>query len=482
MATLTTGQTELRQVERSRALADALQKMSVGFEPIAHPAQGWAKLAQAWAAASINNQARRREEEIAEQQRQAFAQALGPQYAYSSEITGMGGKDDLGQDVPSVFNQVQTAPGLPQQQIDMLMALDPQTRGAVLGGFLEQQMKAQAGITPQQLTPRNPTDPYDAVGPRVVTIPGQEPFEAEILRNMQGQLGYTDESNQFVPVSGDWLSEPISKTQEVPAASRMELSEQFAAGMSTLGELNRLEELVGLDGQSEESLAGSVFQIAEAFRSNINVLWGRTQVLVRGKVAEDVGQLSGTELGVYQNYTLENATDRDRQKYSQATMEANMTAWQQLQRLDAATQQLSISIAYSLARIADPGGRLSEMDVLNQIRSLGLQNPSKDRRLAAINEAKITFADQMYNRYSMYRANDINVELPPEFMNDLQRIRSGVRQTPSNEPPKAWIPYLENYAAEIERMRKAAEGMSPAEVRAFEREKGLPVGILGNGG
>ena len=67
-------------------------------------------------------------------------------------------------------------------------------------------------------------------------------------------------------------------------------------------------------------------------------------------------------------------------------------------------------------------------------------------------------------------------------MNDLQRIRSGVRQTPSNEPPKAWIPYLENYAAEIERMRKAAEGMSPAEVRAFEREKGLPVGILGNGG
>jgi len=78
MTTLSTGQRQLQQIERSRALADAMQQQAISIAPIQHPLQGLAKLAQAWASSRINTISRESEDRITKEQNEALAQVLAP--------------------------------------------------------------------------------------------------------------------------------------------------------------------------------------------------------------------------------------------------------------------------------------------------------------------------------------------------------------------------------------------------------------------
>ena len=76
MATLSTNQRQLQQVERRRELADAMTQQALTFQPIRHVNQGLAQLAQAFAANAINRRADKDETAASEAEQKALAEAL----------------------------------------------------------------------------------------------------------------------------------------------------------------------------------------------------------------------------------------------------------------------------------------------------------------------------------------------------------------------------------------------------------------------
>jgi len=486
MTTLDANRQRLVQLQRSRAIADALTAQALKPREIRHPYQGMAQLAEALAGGLLGIQNAKYEKEAAEERRQAMIEALGPQ---TQEIVipqeqnaspvqpqqiwqdpnqaGM----PMPQSSPVGKSMEVTTPGiLNQQQLEMLMSLPPDEREAVWAKTVLHQ------FTPD---PTKRQDPYDSVGNREIRVPGQEPYEAEVLRdNRSGLFVLMDANNRPIPVDARHIGGPITRSQDVPVSVAAKYAEQFAAAQSTLGEINRLGDFVARGGLAQESNLGAAFAMAEGVRSTFAGLYDRFEILVGGKPVRDTGQLAKAQ--TFAGYGDASVTERDKRRYSGDTIKQNLTAWQELQKLDAATQQLAISIAYSLARIADPGGRLSEMDVLNQIRSLGLQQASVERRLSALTEARITFADQVYNRYANLKANGIEVSMDPALMNDIMAIRSGEYPDFQMSGASVYVPFLEDPTKApffsqkvVDEMRKA----SPQVRRQYEKDYGLPAGI-----
>jgi len=163
------------EVRRNQEMADLLLTQSSRPQPIGHWTQGLAQLANAMNAQIYRQRASKGETALKEQK----ARALG--------------------DVLSQF---------PQDQRSMLGGLaeyNPDIGNAVLGGAIGDRMKA----------PPPPEKP-SRIGQRVVSIPGQQPFEAEVWSNIDQT---TNLPNQFivrdgnaVPLQSDWITTPVERS------------------------------------------------------------------------------------------------------------------------------------------------------------------------------------------------------------------------------------------------------------------------------
>lgn len=179
MASLNTNQMEMAQIIRRQQLAEALQQQAMSLEPIQHPYQIMAKMAQAWLGGRMGKSADEELQALQDQRSAALAKALGPRYeeylssspAQQSPVANQPrqhlwqGEQLPNSPIPSPgpmelnqLNRVQTDPGLPQRQIDMLMAMDPE----IINSVLAQKTMVDMGITPQQIagqfrTPQQPS-------------------------------------------------------------------------------------------------------------------------------------------------------------------------------------------------------------------------------------------------------------------------------------------------------------------------------------
>lgn len=427
MATLATGKSALSQVDRSRQLAAALQQMAMSFEPIAHPYQGLAKLAQAWAANQVMKAADRRESEIAKEQQQMLVNALSPvemqiptretDMPVMGEIAvnpgDMSGVDvntfgPMGSGTPVTIER-------PKSAAEMLQALPAEIGQGVLQDYLTQMLMAQSGITPQQLTQRQ-SDLYTSVGTRQIEVPGQKPFEAEVFREKRapGRVGLIGPDGTLTPIDSQFIKGAIDKTQDIPygTSDYADFEATVTEAVTALDQIDRLRTNIVAGGLTQKTAIGGISAVLDNFAASLGQLGLRLNRDQEGVMLDR---------GFYSKFRV---TEADREKYSAARISEIERAWKRFSALDAENQQISIALAYTLARIADPGGRLSEMDVMNQMLSLGLDQPSSERRLAALASAERTFAKTIETRlfFARQRAGENAPQLPPGFENRINSI------------------------------------------------------------
>lgn len=418
MATLESGSNRLAQIDRRRNLADQLSKMALegpGVQNFRHPLQGWAMLAQALAANYNRSRADKMQKEHDRSRQQALLDALQPvQEPVVQQFEKIEGTMPDGSPIPAIPNQTFKQPGggvasYPRDKTmeELITSLPPDlAEPAILAG-IEARMKSQYGTQ---------KDRYKKVGDYDVSGKGLE--SVPIHRDTQtGQLGLL-EATGFRPVNSSELSE-INRQSDVPVATREKQLQTYTQAAVAMDQIDRLRELVAMGGLTEDTFIGNARSFANnvvnAFRSA-----GLTvEAAFNGGTAADRGQLLNPDY-----YKSLDVTEQDKIKYDLDTIAANQEFLGEFNALDAKTQQLSIAIAYTLARIADPGGRLSEMDVMNQVRSLGLHSMSQARRLAALEEAEKTFAETVWQTYEMQQANGIAPNLPPGFEARIQSIRN----------------------------------------------------------
>jgi hypothetical protein len=446
MATLETGRSQLQQIERSRQLAAALQQMATSFGPVVHPYQGLAKLAQAYVGVVANKAADSREKELAEERSKALAEALSPVTVPGGQLPssqaniggipeqisipgrrGPGGQQEaptnmMLEGIPDKAN----IPGMkygsyerPRSLSEMLSLLPAEYGESVLSDVAKQQLLANAGLTPQQLAARNPGDLYASVGTRTVTMPGQEPFEAELFREKAapGRVGLLDATGQMRPLDTSWISGAVDVTSEKPWSvnERSDFQSTATEAITAFDQIDRLRKNIPLGGLTQKTAVGMVSAFFDNAASTLDQIGLRLN-------RENEGVL--IDAGAYKSLDV---TDEDRDKYSSARISEIQSGWKRFSVLDAANQQIAISLAYTLARIADPGGRLSEMDVMNQMLALGLDQPSPERRLSALNEAERTFAKTVETRlwFARNAPGNENLAVPPVLERKLQSVLGG---------------------------------------------------------
>ena len=491
MATLNTNATQLQQLDRRRELASALQQSGSSIAPITHVNQGLAKLMQALAANAINKRADKDEQSIAEKRRKAIAAALDPTIfdpdrRGDSEFLVSGAQpegDVQGVDVHS-FERLGSRRNKTGDEATegLFAALSPDNAEAVI-----------ANILTQQLTGENDEDRFELVGKgNLIDMgDGTPPFEAQVVmtNGPDRQLGITDGRGGFTPLASNQIKGATQRTQDTPLALNKQdisaIQDEMIIAISALDELSRLKLVIDRGGLMEESTVGGIRKGMGSFIATIESLGETfTRRPDEDRISSPQLQADGT-LG----YTFQTASadynsaahqaaikTGNARQYSKREIALNKEFFNRFSKLDGATQQLSISIAYTLARIADPGGRLSEMDVLNQMRGLGLDSANKDRRLSAISQAERTFAVKANAQlfFAKKRAKESGVELPipPGFEENIRAIL---------DRPPFGTPVEETSLAQplsqqqvIDRIRS----MSPEERRTLEVQQGLEHGSL----
>jgi hypothetical protein len=454
MATLATGKSALAQVDRSRQLATALQQMAVNFEPIQHPYQGLAKLAQAWVASRMMKNADKREKEIANEQRQMLIDALSPvEYEiptreYDTPVIGevayepdmISGVDvtnfgPLGSGEPIRDTRQKT----PQE---MIAALDPTIGQEVLGKILVSNMTQKPTDLQQKLALIQQLDPDDSLGllssfalegglnmgkTNFLKHGSEKPITAVVIN---GRLFENDPKakhgiGQPIDMNSGQIIGTTVQVSSLADLKGLKIPQSMVQGVVTLDQFNQLEQLVRSGGvDNMETFAGwvrsagintvaSARQLAQSLGISFDYLDNPT-IRIGGRTVIDRGQLVRLD-------SRGNPTNwEDEQAIS------SFNEWRRLGNIDAATTQLGITIAYTLARIADPGGRLSEMDVMNQMRGLQLTSSDEQVRLVALERAKRTFAMTMKEQIDFAERMGQQVNVKPGFMEELDQI---IRET-----------------------------------------------------
>jgi hypothetical protein len=450
-------------------MADALAMQAMSTQPIQSPWQGAAKLAQAFVAAKMMKGATGREDELMAERAKAFSEALAPNIVEArpegdilplEQISGVT-PEDYGSIAAAAGGPGQVTEFLQKQQYEVpktaeqiLQALPTDMAEGVMGAIMQQNIMAQMGITPQQLAAqyrqgRDPYEGYASLGQRMIEIPNQEPFEAAVMRHKEsGQLGLMGANGQFTPVDSRWVKDVIDRTQEVPFGEGTfkgfeENMIQAGVALDQIGRLRgyisgtvpgmTLDSAVGAARDFGNRMVTTVEQIGKTIYEGLRPDENKLVTAVDAKGRKINYQDWGSVMSDYQS-----VLDGGGRQYSKEEIEANKSFFKRFAALDAATQQLSISIAYTLARIADPGGRLSEMDVINQMRGLGMDQASPEKRLAALGEAERTFAKtvQLQIRYARARASSAGVPVfvDPEMEYQINNILSGRQQTQAAGP------------------------------------------------
>jgi hypothetical protein len=432
---------------------------AMNYQPIQHPLQGAAKLAQAFVAAQMMKGATKKEDELMKARAEAFANALAPnkvtvpQVAETLPLEQISGAETADPGMVreiTGFDTYQT----PKSAAQILQGLPTDMAEGVTGSVVQQALMAQLGITPQQLSQqyRDPKDPYEqfaSLGQRMIEIPGQEPFEAAVLRRKQdGQLGLKGADGGFTPLDSRYIKDVVDRTQEVPygEGSFQGFEENMIQAGVALDQIGRLRGYISgtVPGMTLDSAVGAARDFGNRMVSTVEQI-GKT--FYEGLRPDENKLVSAVDAnGRKVNYAdwgsvmsdYEAGLEEGGRQYSKQDIEANKSFFKRFAALDAATQQLSISIAYTLARIADPGGRLSEMDVMNQMRGLGMDQASPEKRLAALGEAERTFAKtvQLQIRYARARASQANVNLyvDPEMEYAIGNVLSGKQQLQPTGP------------------------------------------------
>jgi hypothetical protein len=478
MATLQTGTNRLQAIQRQRQLADAMAMQAMQYEPIQSPWQGAAKLAQAWVATKMLKGAGKREDELEQEERGRIAKAID-YFAPANKVTVpqqqqflpgvqnniLGGFDQdyrgVEMPVPDSFKDVSQ----PNPMAELLKNLDPEMSQAIMGQLMAREMMVGLGLTDAQL--KGPTT-FDK---KLAMVQGMDPDGSKGLLgsfytsgelktagrnwydagtgNIRGVISVNgvpfeiDDSapnhiGKAVTTPGSFVGQSLDvddPTKLGPITKDLKLVENLVQGKVVLDQFEQLEYAIDMGGVSTDTGLG-------AFRSfGINMVatarglaatLGVSQPTVRGGVP-DKGQLVNTQTYIVGTGKDARAladsyvpTDMDNRKYSKEKQDEIKTAWRELANWDAATQQLAISIAYTLARIADPGGRLSEMDVMNQIKGLQMNSTDPQVRKIALNRAKRTFAVNLREQVTLAQLNNENLKVPPEFMGQIDQI---IRET-----------------------------------------------------
>ena len=494
MTTLTTGTTQLSQIDRRRDLADALQRQAVSTAPIAHRNQGFAKLAQALLANQLNKTATKKEKEARDKRREALSDALGP-------VTETGRLPDTATILDSIEEGGEPEslhiPGKrfeferPKNTAEILEKLGqanaPLAEG-VLANILQQQIEADLGLGTS-----DDKDPYRHIGLRSVTRNGvTEEAEVFSLKNARdGNPAGTPgvfEGGRFTALDSDQIGGVIDRSTDVPFDSDQELFDSAVEAHTVIGQFGMLADAVNAGGFSNDNTVGKMRRGAENAIEGLQALFKTIGVAV-GEIT--IGGLSHPDDGLFMTDNMHNkatknvagrqinVTEEDRIKYTPEDLVNAQDSWDKFIQLDARTQQLGISIAYTLARIADPGGRLSEMDVMNQIRALGLDSSSVQGRIEALQTARFSFAERMRFQIDLARENGSTFRLTPGFEKKIDDIISGVDNLAGASTDDVGIDVSTPFSSEEDfkqRMRKA----SPQQRRRLEREQGLTPGTLDN--
>ncbi|MBX2825812.1 MAG: hypothetical protein KTR33_13860 [Gammaproteobacteria bacterium] len=404
MPQLNSRQLQLRQLERQRGLANALQQSALSFQPIEHPLQGVAKLAQALVSNQINRRTDDKQEKLEKERREGIAAALSS--TTPPNVFGTGGQprstEDMIQDLA---------------RVDPDMALRLQSEPLQRRMMLEQNTL----FAPQQQ--RAPQSDFSRVGQRVVSGLSDTPREMEVNQEkLSGRLFVNDENGNRTFLSSDQVTTPTERTTNVPFSTneRNELIGTFAQAGVAFDQFTRLREGINKGALSDQTAVGAARSIVENTVSSVRALGQTGEALIRGRLSNDEGQLG--QRRNFSGYGANNVSAEDRLKYSGDDIAANLSAWERLQQADAGYQQVAISIAYSLARIADPGGRLSEMDVLNQMRGLQLDSSSKPKRRSALDNAERTFAVNLKQQLQLRSAIGQDFPVPEELMRRIDGV------------------------------------------------------------
>lgn len=413
---LSTGSSRLREIDRRRQLADALQQSAISFDPILHPLQGVAKLAQALTSRSIQKQADKSEEELKAEQAKALAEALSPKFQGSVELPGMElqGLDGQSQQLPGPRQTLPLRQPTGDEMVQGLSQVDPSIGVGVAADIAQRQALAERGLLhqPQQpsefqqnlslLTQVDPTGTLaanavvDKVGGQVVNlreVGSTERFAGMELGGRLFRVGPSGlqplDNNRFEKVSTALQAgrpEDLGST-----AKNLKFPEAVATAELAFDQIDRLYPIMDAGGLTSGAPLGAMREFAANTVATFKQLGETGKAIIRGQEVEDDGQMLA-DFKTFQGYDAANVTKRDREKYTDKQIRENLSAWDRLKQMDASAQAISISLAYTLARIADPGGRLSEMDVLNQIKALQLDSTDPVRRRAALANAERDFA------------------------------------------------------------------------------------------
>lgn len=422
MATLSANDTRLRQIERSRELANALQQSAMSFQPIQHPLQGWAKLAQALAANSISKRADKSEKDFQEEQRKALMAALNPTMGtgtsyqnpgqqirldsvHGMDETGMGGPEML--NIPGRREQLMR-PRSANEMLGSLAKVDPSMVAGIGGTVAQTSILGQMGMLPQQLEARyrEPTGlhkvvsdlrgigaPESLIRARVakevdakavnVISPGQERPMAAIELNGRlfapapvtedNMLGLGEDITDSVMKAGvsiqaanfDIFGKQGDRADEILIGYRQSVGyvDSIGKDLVALGDAP-----LGFSGAVSRGLTSLSAQLQATAKLVGRSIMGREPALQDGKLMAEVGGKLVPEEELFNpaHYNID-----------LGPIEQNAT---QAQRIK--TQ--SIQLAYAMARANDPGGRLSEKDVQNQMDTLALDQGSAKIALSAL--------------------------------------------------------------------------------------------------
>jgi hypothetical protein len=432
MATLQTGQNRLQAIQRQRQLADALAQSAISYEPIQHPLQGAAKLAQAFVAAKMLKGATKKEDKIEQEERDRLAKAID-YFAPANKVTVpqqqeflpgvkntmLGGFDEdyrgIEMPVPDSFKDY----SIPNPLGEMLKNMDPEMSNEILGQLTARQMMVGMGITPQAEEARyRAPGKLNKLGDYDVTMPnGQMHLGMPIYTDPAGGPPGFYGSQGWTPIDMRWASK-VDRREEKTQLPEMTASQlaKFGGGLrETVTAMDQIERLRGfimqpVSGLTSDSSLGKIRQMTANFIGFFRQA-SRTYTGYRRDeeklvsfyqsgpnadrpTSKAYGDWDATMASYQQNVAAAEREGKDARVYSQWELDANRTFLNQFASLDARTQQVSIALAYTLARIADPGGRLSEMDVINQMRSLNLTAMDPAARMGALAEAERTFAVQ----------------------------------------------------------------------------------------
>ena len=385
---LSTNQTELSQINRSRTLAAALQQQATSFDPVVHPYQGLAKMAQAWLAGKMMKGAGADETAKTEAERKALADALGPQFtnipgARPNQPGVAPGRPD---EPPSVFNQVETAPGLPQQQIDQIMALPPVMRSGVVGNYLQ-----------NQLTPPEPSQPKSA---ETFAKVGDNGYLTDHASAVPGTQGYADlvQNPDFVRVGLPTGIERVEQggpgefglTDAQYSKQQVAINDQVAA-MNTFA--RGTERLLGImrENPGANTLVAQMANIGTRAVTEVRTLANTMGVTFeRGEDAWNPDNYNE----VFNAVGLAEASPRIKNGF------------------------LAMAIQRAMGSGLGTGRALSDYDIKNQLATLGANQSNPDIVATIFADSYMNLQDYTYSKYEPYKGE---LKLPdiyqPNYIN-----------------------------------------------------------------